>query len=78
MPTDVPPTLAGRTCVVTGASAGIGRTTALDLARRGARVVMAVRNPAKGEKVRRAIVDTTANPDVEIALVDFAHQSARA
>lgn len=35
--------LAGKVCVVTGASSGIGRQTALDLARAGARVCVAAR-----------------------------------
>ena len=54
--------LSGRTCLVTGASAGIGLATAHGLARLGARVVMAVRNPEKGERARRA---------VEMAVVDL-------
>ncbi len=71
--------LSGRTCVVTGASAGIGRATAHELARLGARVVMAVRNPEKGEKVRRVIAKATGNAEVEIATVDLARgQSIRA
>ena len=68
--------LSGQTCVVTGASAGIGRATALELARLGARVVMAVRNPEKGEKVHRAIRKETGNDEVEIAVVDLARQDS--
>jgi NAD(P)-dependent dehydrogenase (short-subunit alcohol dehydrogenase family) len=68
--------LSGRACVVTGASAGIGRATASELARLGARVVMAVRNPEKGERVRRAITKATGNRDVEIAIVDLARQES--
>jgi NAD(P)-dependent dehydrogenase (short-subunit alcohol dehydrogenase family) len=63
--------LTGHTCLVTGASAGIGRATALDLARLGARVVMAVRDAAKGDKVRRAIERATGR-EVEVAIVDLA------
>jgi NAD(P)-dependent dehydrogenase (short-subunit alcohol dehydrogenase family) len=45
------PDLSGRTAVVTGASSGLGAVTARELARAGARVVLAVRDPAKGQAV---------------------------
>jgi NAD(P)-dependent dehydrogenase (short-subunit alcohol dehydrogenase family) len=43
------PSLDGRTFVVTGANSGLGLVTARELARHGGRVVMAVRDTAKGE-----------------------------
>lgn len=43
------PDMTGRTVVVTGASSGLGAVTARELARVGARVVLAVRDVAKGE-----------------------------
>jgi NAD(P)-dependent dehydrogenase (short-subunit alcohol dehydrogenase family) len=49
------PDLSGKSIVVTGASSGIGVPTATELARAGARVILAVRNVAKGEEVARAI-----------------------
>ncbi len=45
----------GRVCVVTGASSGIGRETALALTRRGARVVLACRSRERTEPVLEAI-----------------------
>lgn len=42
------PDLTGRTALVTGASSGLGLQTALGLARAGARVLMAVRDAARG------------------------------
>jgi len=46
---DKMPDMSGRVVVVTGASSGIGAITASELARAGARVVLAVRDVAKGE-----------------------------
>jgi NAD(P)-dependent dehydrogenase (short-subunit alcohol dehydrogenase family) len=57
----------GRTVVVTGANSGIGLVTARELARVGARVVLAVRDRAKGE---RAKADMTG--DVEVRELDLA------
>jgi NAD(P)-dependent dehydrogenase (short-subunit alcohol dehydrogenase family) len=45
--TDIPD-MTGRSVIVTGANSGIGRAAARALARAGARVVLAVRDPEKG------------------------------
>jgi NAD(P)-dependent dehydrogenase (short-subunit alcohol dehydrogenase family) len=39
----------GKICLVTGASSGIGKATALGLARMGATVVMVCRDETRGE-----------------------------
>jgi NAD(P)-dependent dehydrogenase (short-subunit alcohol dehydrogenase family) len=48
------PSLDGKRVMITGASSGLGFATAVELARRGAHVIMAVRSgiPLKGEKVK--------------------------
>jgi NAD(P)-dependent dehydrogenase (short-subunit alcohol dehydrogenase family) len=43
------PSFSGRTVIVTGANSGLGEITARELARVGAKVILAVRNTAKGD-----------------------------
>jgi len=45
----------GRTCVVTGANSGLGAVIATELARAGANVIVACRDPARGEQAAAAM-----------------------
>jgi NAD(P)-dependent dehydrogenase (short-subunit alcohol dehydrogenase family) len=65
----------GRVCVVTGASSGIGRETALALARRGATLALVCRDPGRGAEARAAIQAGTGNADVELFLADLSSQA---
>jgi NAD(P)-dependent dehydrogenase (short-subunit alcohol dehydrogenase family) len=67
-------TIAGRLCLVTGASSGIGTEIARGLARRGATVVMVARDRERGEAARDDVVRTTGSDAVELALCDLASQ----
>lgn len=61
------PDLTGRTAVVTGATSGIGRATAQALSAAGARVVLAVRNTAKGEETARTLPGETLVRELDLA-----------
>ncbi len=64
--------LTGRTFLVTGANAGIGYATALELARRGGRVHLACRSQAKGAAAIAAITAATGSDQVRLLLLDLA------
>jgi NAD(P)-dependent dehydrogenase (short-subunit alcohol dehydrogenase family) len=64
--------LEDRTCLVTGATSGIGLETALGLAREGARVLIVGRDAARGEAARERIMKQSGNDRVELLLADLA------
>jgi len=63
----------GKTVVLTGASSGIGKQTTLELARRGAHVVMACRDVDKAKAVQREIeAESGGQGRLEVREVDLA------
>ena len=66
------PSLSGRTAVVTGANSGIGLVTAAELARHGARVVLACRKVDAAERAAEGIRALDGRPDVSVAELDLA------
>lgn len=65
------PDQSGRTAVVTGANSGLGLVTARELARRGARVVLACRSEARGNEAGDLIVSEVPGADVEFVRLDL-------
>src|SRR5215471_1019130 len=71
--------MTGKTCVVTGANSGIGKETALGLARMGARVVLVCRNEEKGRRVREDIRRETGSSQLDLLIADMSSfESVRA
>lgn len=66
------PDQTGRTAVITGANSGIGLAAARGLAGAGARVVMAVRNVAKGNEAARSV----SSGEVEVRELDLSDLSS--
>jgi NAD(P)-dependent dehydrogenase (short-subunit alcohol dehydrogenase family) len=61
----------GRVAVVTGANSGIGYVTARELARAGARVLLACRSEARGAEAGERLVAEVPGAEVEFARLDL-------
>ena len=66
------PSQKGRIAVVTGANSGLGYHTALALALKGAKVIMACRSLEKGEKARQQILEMDPEAELEVWPLDLA------
>ena len=60
-----------QTMLVTGANAGIGRATATELARLGARVLMACRNGERGAEAQAAVSEEVPGARTELLVADL-------
>ncbi len=69
-----PANLSEKIIMVTGANSGIGKEAALQLAERGARVVMVCRNRERGEPALAEIKAQSGNDTVELMTADFESQ----
>jgi retinol dehydrogenase 12 len=58
-------------CLITGATEGIGKVTAAALARKGYTVVLAARNAAKAEAVKKEILASADGPTVDYIVADL-------
>jgi NAD(P)-dependent dehydrogenase (short-subunit alcohol dehydrogenase family) len=65
-----------KTIMITGANSGIGKATALGLAKMGANVVMVCRNRDRGKAAQAEIMDASGNQSVDLLLADFSSQQS--
>jgi len=70
------PDQSGRVAVVTGANGGLGLETARELARKGAHVVMAVRNQQKAQDAAADIRAEVPDADLELVALDLGSQAS--
>jgi NAD(P)-dependent dehydrogenase (short-subunit alcohol dehydrogenase family) len=70
--------LSGRTCVVTGFTQGIGKETAIGLAKSGARLVLVARDAARAEAAAADVraAGAASGATVEVMLADLSSQAS--
>src|SRR5215470_17655614 len=67
-------TMQGKICLITGGTNGIGKSTALELARMGATVVIVGRNAERTAQVVEEIRAASGNKNVDSLLADLSSQ----
>jgi NAD(P)-dependent dehydrogenase (short-subunit alcohol dehydrogenase family) len=70
------PDLTGVRAVVTGATSGLGEATAVELARRGAHVVLTARDAGRGEQAAARVRASAPGASVELGALDLADLSS--
>uniref|UniRef100_A0A8C7HG25 Dehydrogenase/reductase 12-like a n=1 Tax=Oncorhynchus kisutch TaxID=8019 RepID=A0A8C7HG25_ONCKI len=68
---DLEVSMAGRVFMITGANSGIGRATAMAIAKRGGTVHMVCRNKDKAEEARADIVKESGNKEIYVHILDL-------
>lgn len=74
--TESPPNMEGRVCMITGANSGIGKATALSIAKLGATVVMVCRDRERGESALKEISELSGNTSISLLVADLASQKS--
>jgi NAD(P)-dependent dehydrogenase (short-subunit alcohol dehydrogenase family) len=64
--------LKGKVALITGATSGIGKETAKELAKMGATIVFTTRDDKKGKETKEEIVRYSGNKDIHVLFCDLA------
>src|SRR6266568_8893862 len=68
--------MTGKTSLITGGNSGIGKATALGLARMGATVIIVSRDKERGEVALADIIAKSGNRNLELMLADMSSQDS--
>ncbi|XP_015429635.1 PREDICTED: retinol dehydrogenase 14 isoform X1 [Dufourea novaeangliae] len=63
--------MAGKTVIITGCTSGIGKETARDIAKRGARLIMACRNTDAANKLKEELIKESNNNNIIVRKLDL-------
>lgn len=66
--------LEGKVCLITGANSGIGKETALALAKMNGTIVLLCRNKQRGEEAQKEIIEQSGNKNVDLLACDLSSQ----
>jgi NAD(P)-dependent dehydrogenase (short-subunit alcohol dehydrogenase family) len=70
------PTMEGKVCMITGANRGLGKATAMGIAKLGATVILICRDKARGEEAQKEIKKAANNDSVKLLLADLSNLSS--
>lgn len=59
--------------LITGSNSGIGKQTALEVAKRGGTVHLVCRNPVSAEETKKEIVNSTQNENIHVHILDLSN-----
>ncbi|XP_026137442.1 dehydrogenase/reductase SDR family member 12-like [Carassius auratus] len=68
---DLETSMAGRSFMITGANSGIGKATAMAIAKKGGTIHMVCRNKDKAEEARAEIVKESGNKEIYVHILDL-------
>ncbi|XP_076231556.1 retinol dehydrogenase 14 [Calliopsis andreniformis] len=66
----------GKTVIITGCTSGIGKETARDIAKRGARLIMACRNTDLANKIKDELIKESGNNNIIVRKLDLSSLSS--
>ncbi|XP_067219349.1 dehydrogenase/reductase SDR family member 12 [Chanodichthys erythropterus] len=69
---DLDVSMVGRSFMITGANSGIGKATAMVIAKKGGTIHLVCRNKERAEKAREEIISASGNTEVYIHVLDLA------